>query len=127
MDRLGVCLSLACAVQCLAAPVLFTTLPMAGLGFFLDGPLEIILLGASMTLATGSLGWGFRVHRHWRVFGVLTAAVGMILLGRFAVDEPYELVLVVSGAVLLGAGHLCNRALCRACLRCQGEEGHGTG
>lgn len=120
-------LSLACAVQCLAAPVLFTVLPMAGLGLFLAGPLEIVFLGASMTLATGSFCWGFRMHRHWGVFGLLTAAAGMILIGRLVVAASYEFALVVSGTVILAAGHLCNRALCRTCLRCQEEDAHGAG
>ena len=126
MDGLGICISLACAVHCLVAPVVFTVLPLAGLGFFVDGTLEAILLSTSVVLATGSLCWGFRVHRHRGVFGLLAAAAAMILLGRLAVEERYELGFVMIGIVFLVAGHLLNRALCRACLRCQDEEAPGA-
>jgi sugar phosphate permease len=127
IDRLGVCLSLACAVQCLATPLLFTVLPLAGLGFFIEGPLEMIFLAAAMAMATGGLCWGFRVHRHRGVFGVLAAAAAMILLGQLVLDESYELAFVVIGTAILAGGHLLNRALCRACRRCQDEDTHAAG
>jgi hypothetical protein len=82
IDRLGVCLSLACAVQCLARPLLFT---------------------------------------------VLAAAAAMILLGQLVLDESYELAFVVIGTAILAGGHLLNRALCRACRRCQDEDTHAAG
>jgi MerC mercury resistance protein len=126
LDRVGVCISLGCAVQCLAMPLLITVLPLAGLGLLLDGPMETFFIGASMTLAVVSLCWGVRVHRRWGVFLILGAAMGLMLVGRWAVAEPYELLLVVMGALLLATMHLLNHYLCRLCMRCQDGGRHGA-
>jgi hypothetical protein len=118
LDRLGVCLSLACTAQCLAAPAAVTLLPLAGLGLWVEGPLEAVFVGASMALATASLCWGFRVHRHWGVLGVVAGAATLSLLGYAVLEPPYEWAFGASGALVLAAGHLLNRTLCRACRRC---------
>jgi hypothetical protein len=126
LDRVGLCISLGCAVQCLAMPLLATVLPLAGLGLLLEGPLEMLFIGAAMILAMMSLCWGVRVHRCWGVFLILGAAMGLILAGRWAVEEPYELLLVVMGALLLATMHLLNRYLCRQCMHCQDGGRHGA-
>jgi hypothetical protein len=126
LDRAGVCISFGCAVQCLAMPLLITVLPLAGLGLLLKGLMEMLFVGASMLLAMVSPCWGVRVHRRWGVFLILGAATGLILAGRWSVEEPYELLLVVMGALLLATMHLLNRYLCRQCLHCQDGGRHGA-
>jgi hypothetical protein len=126
LDQVGACLSLGCAVQCLAMPVVITVFPLSGLGFLLEGPMEMLFIGASMVLAMVSLCWGVRVHRRWRVFLIFGTALGLILAGQWLVEESYELVLVVMGALLFAAMHLLNRYLCHQCLRCEAEETHGV-
>jgi MerC mercury resistance protein len=114
-----------CAVHCLTVPFLVTVLPLAGVGVFLGGSLEILFIVASVVLATGSVCWGFRRHRRWRIFIVLGAALTMIAVGRFLASEPYELVFVLMGAMVLAAGHLLNRYLCLTCVVCENEPAHG--
>jgi hypothetical protein len=125
IDLVGTCVSLVCAVHCLAVPLLATVLPLAGAGVLLGGSLEILFIVASVILATGSLCWGFRRHGRWRVFVVLGAALTMIAVGRFLASEPYELVFVFMGAMVLAAGHLLNRYLCLTCVVCEDEPAHG--
>jgi MerC mercury resistance protein len=121
VDIVGTCVSLVCAVHCLSLPFLVTVLPLAGAGVLLGGELEVLFIVASVALATGSLCWGFRRHRRGRVFVVLGAALTMIAVGRFLASEPYELVCVVVGAVVLAGGHLLNRHLCQTCVVCRDE------
>ena len=102
-----------------------TVLPLAGVGVLLGAWLEVLFIVASVALATGSLCWGFRRHRRWRVFIVLGAALTMIVVGRFLASEPYELVCVVLGAVALAGGHLLNRYLCQTCVVCEDEPARG--
>jgi MerC mercury resistance protein len=116
-DRLGVALSLACAAHCVAVP-----LPAAGIGWLLAGSAEALLVAASLVLAAGSLCWGVRVHGRWGVLLPLWVALAMIVTGRLLAHEPYELLLVVTGAMLLTASHLLNRHLCRTCATCPDEE-----
>jgi hypothetical protein len=49
----------------------------------------------------------------------------MIVVGRFLVREPRELVCVVMGAVILAAGYLLNRYLCLTCMVCEDEPAGG--
>jgi MerC mercury resistance protein len=125
LDLVGTCVSLVCALHCLTLPLLVTVLPLAGVGVLLGGPLEVLFITASIALATGSLCWGFRQHRRWRVFVVLGAALTMIVVGRFMASEPYEFVFVVGGAVVLAGGHLLNRYLCLTCRVCEDEDARG--
>jgi hypothetical protein len=124
IDLVGTCVSLVCARHCLSVPFLTTVLPLAGVGMLLGGALEALFIVASVALATGGLCWGFRRHGRWRLFIALGAALTMITVGRFVVSEPYELMGVVVGAVVLAAGHLLNRYLCLTCVVCQDEPGH---
>jgi MerC mercury resistance protein len=125
IDLLGTCVSLVCALHCLTVPLLVTVLPLAGAGRILGGSLEVLFIAASVALATGSLCWGFRRHRRWRVLIVLGAALTMIAVGRFLASDPYELVCVVMGAAVLAGGHLLNRYLCRTCVVCEDEPVRG--
>jgi MerC mercury resistance protein len=125
IDLVGTCVSLVCALHCLTVPLLVTVLPLAGAGVVLGGSLEVLFIAASVALATGSLCWGFRRHRRWRVLIVLGAALTMIAVGRFLASDPYELVCVVMGAAVLTGGHLLNRYLCRACVVCEDEPARG--
>jgi MerC mercury resistance protein len=125
LDLVGTCVSLMCALHCLTVPLLVTVLPLAGAGVFLGGSLEVLFLAASVALATGSLCWGFRRHRRWRMFIVLGAALTMIAVGRFLARESFELVFVVMGAAVLAGGHLLNRYLCLTCRVCEDEDARG--
>jgi hypothetical protein len=124
LDLVGTCVSLVCALHCLTVPLLVAVLPLAGAGVLLGGSLEILFIVVSVALASGTLCWGFRRHRRWRVLIALGAALSMIAVGRFLASEPYELVCVVVGAVVLAGGHLLNRYLCLTCVVCQDEPVH---
>ena len=100
IDQLGAGLSLACALHCLAVPLLLSLLPFAGVGFLAGGSVETAFLGTSLVLAVGSLCWGFRIHHQRCTLLLLGAALLLILSGRFAPGETAE---VVCGE--LTAGH----------------------
>ena len=122
IDRVGAWLSLSCAAHCMVAPLFLIVFPLAGLGRFVNHPIEGGLLVVSVGLAVGSLCWGFHIHRRGRVLFVLGSALAMIATGRFWAEESHETILVTAGAVTLAAGHLLNRHLCKACVPCQHGE-----
>ena len=122
IDQIGVGLSLACAVHCLAAPLLLTALPLLGLSFVADDMTEVVLLSSALVLAVGSLCWGFQRHKSGRVFLLLAVAVALIATGRLFAEDRSESLLVVAGAVILAASHALNWHLCRSCLDCQHPE-----
>lgn len=118
-DPAGVCFSLACAIHCLVTPLLVTALPFAGLGFLLDERTELFFVLASLTLASGSLAWGFRIHRQQRVLLTFGAAAALLVTGRFFLEGPYEIILVAAGAGLVTVSHILNFQFCRSCDFCE--------
>lgn len=114
VDNAGVFLSSACAVHCVAVPLLVTFLPLVGLGFLASEPAEFAIVGA-VVLAVGSVVAGVRYHRRYRAFLTLVLAVGVIAAGYTAAEGNFEVILHVTGGVLLATTHLLNRHLCRTC------------
>lgn len=123
LDPTGISLSLLCAVHCLLMLVLITVLPLVGLGILANEQTERFFVIVALTVAAGSIFWGFHLHRQQRVLLTLGAAAAMMLAGRFALaDGPYEIALVTTGAGLLIVSHALNLRLCRTCAVCHEED-----
>jgi hypothetical protein len=118
IDSMGAWISLGCALHCAAIPLLFSFLPLLGLGFLVDDAFETLLLTFSVALAFGSLCWGYRLHRRWSGFLILTSGLSLILVGRNFVNSEFEIPFVVAGALFLAAAHMLNRYLCVRCHDC---------
>ncbi len=122
LDRLSVCVSAACLVQCLVLPVLLIALPIASLGFFGDEIFHLLLLAVILPLSTLAflLGWNFHRNTSMLVPGIaglvslmLAASLGHDVLGNWG-----ETFLTVLGGILLISGHILNlRSRRRACVR----------
>lgn len=115
IDSLGATVSIACAIQCSVFPLLVGVLPLLGLGFLLGDGVEKVFVATSVILGVSSFTWGFRYHRRFHIFGFLVSALALISAGRFWVDERYEIPIVISGTLVLTAGHFLNRRLCLLC------------
>ena len=118
LDQVGAFLSSACALHCLALPLLVVVLPWVGFGFLLDRKLEFLFVGGSILLATLSFCLGYRLHREIRLLLALYLCTGMIVLGKVFIGGSTGLWLAVPGALGLAAGHLLNRRLCHQCETC---------
>ena len=77
VDNTGACLSFACALHCMAMPLLVTILPLIGLSFLVSEPAELAIIGGAVVLALGSIVWGVRHHRRWRAFLVLIVGIAI--------------------------------------------------
>jgi hypothetical protein len=122
VDSLGASVSIACAIQCTLFPLLIGVLPLVGLGFLAGDGVEKVFLVTSVILAVGSLSWGFRRHKNLYVFLFLIGGLLLIFTGRVWVDANSEISFVVSGTLVLAAGHLLNRRLCQLCVVCEANE-----
>ena len=121
-DTTGACLSVACAIHCLAMPLLVAVLPLIGLGFLATERAELFLVLGAIGLAVGSLAWGVRHHRSWRALLILIVALAFIATARTAVEGTFEVVFYSIGAILLASAHLVNRYLCKTCPACEPED-----
>jgi len=100
----------------------FGVLPLLGLGFFVGDGIEKIFVATSIIIAVSSFSWGFRYHRRFHIFVFLVSAVALISIGWLEIDELYETPIVISGTLVLAAGHFLNRRLCRLCKECADEQ-----
>ncbi|HEY7558687.1 MAG TPA: MerC domain-containing protein [Candidatus Binatia bacterium] len=122
VDSLGAGVSIACAIQCALFPLLIGVLPLIGLGLLAQDGVETVFLATSIVLALGSFSWGFLQHRQLYIFLFLIGGLTLIFIGRAWVDEGSENSFVVPGMLVLAAGHVLNRRLCRLCIACEGEQ-----
>ncbi len=107
-SSVGTMLSLACAVHCMAAPVLLLALP--NLGSLMSRELEwVLVLGiVGLTIPAGRNAW--RAGARWAIAGFV---VGLALLASsFALghdhDQPAMLLgpaLAIGGSLLLASAH----------------------
>lgn len=121
VDNVGAVLSCACAVHCVAMPLLLTVLPLLGLGFLVSESAELIIIGA-VALAMGSVVWGVRHHGHWRAFLIIVVAIAFIAIGHVATEGIFEVVFHTTAGILLATAHLLNRHLCKTCPACGDEH-----
>jgi hypothetical protein len=117
LDRVGACISFACALHCILLPFVITALPLIGLGIVASSQFEVAIIGLSITLATASFCWGSRIHGKRRTLLFLLAALLLFFVGH-DLDGSMHWIVMSLGGVSLAAGHLINRRLCRSCEQC---------
>jgi MerC mercury resistance protein len=128
-DRLGLCLSVACLIHCLATPILLIALP--SLSFLVAEHdhehimLHEVLLAVLPLIAILAFIPGYRMHRkleifYWSLPGIAALAVGVLL----SHDRPLlATAITILGSALLVRAHLLNR---RECACCQSGHGHDS-
>ncbi len=118
-DRIGMGLSILCAVHCLVTPVIILSIPFLA-RYYLAHPLFHLVL-AFMIIPVGLLAFysGIRHHHNWWVAAMgipglvlVTGIPYMVHVQGFAWNEQ---ALMVAGSVLLVAAHLLNRKSCHTC------------
>ena len=106
-DRIGVALSAACAVHCVAGLVLVTLLGLSG-GFLLNPRIHEV--GLALAIVIGGIGLGLGVLRHRRAGVAALGGLGLALmaLGLVVSDGPFEAIVTICGVGLLGLAHMRN-------------------
>ncbi len=116
LDRLGICVSTVCLVQCLVLPVLVVVTPLASLGFLGEEAFHFALLAVILPIALIAFALGYRTHRSGPVLAFGVAGLAAVAFAALAHDllGPLGTALVTSagGVALIGA-HLRNLRLRR--------------
>ncbi|MBE7178002.1 MAG: MerC domain-containing protein [Mucilaginibacter polytrichastri] len=108
--------STACAIHCALLPLVFTLLPILGLGFlaapwFENGMLAFAVLTGCVSLLTAY----FRHHRRSVPLWILLAGFAFLLAGRTSGEGMYEAILVSLGGFMIAGAHFLNWRLMRNC------------
>ena len=108
MDFAGMGLSVACAVHCLFAPALLSTIPLAGLKFISHEAVESGMIALVGLLAAFTFLNGYRIHQKigHLVFGVIGLAIFLLL--RPTVGESIEPIATFFGGSAFVIGHFLN-------------------
>lgn len=121
MDIVGMGLSVACAVHCLAAPVLLSTLPLLGIEFVGHEGFESVMIAMIAILAGFTFFKGYRTHgrKGHLALGAFGLLVFLFLRPSVSVAlEPYATVLGGSAFVI---GHFLNWKWSKPCEECACE------
>ena len=79
LEKLGISLSMACAVHCMAMPVALAFLP--SLGNWVTEDIELIITLSSLFIAVFVLGKDVRLHKNPLPILILLTSFAIILLG----------------------------------------------
>jgi len=108
LDKAGIIVSVLCAIHCLSLPILVSILPLIGLQFLSNEIVEFIFILLALFIATLSLsGSYFKIHRNFFPIAVLLIGFLILIVGRNLFEE-FEVVLTVTGALVVITAHIIN-------------------
>lgn len=112
LDRLGIGVSLTCAVHCVASAILGVVPTLAGRVAFLEW-MELPLLLVALVVGTTSLVPASRAHGHRGPVVLFATGMVVLLASRLVPSGTAELVLTITGFTPVALAHLWNLRLCR--------------
>ena len=116
LDHIGVTASTLCAVHCALVPILFTSLPLLGLGFLANVWIEWGMIVLALFIGVYSIGLSYlRIHRQLLPLALLVAGFVTIMLGHAFAIGWAEAVIVPVGGLLIATAHFVNYKYSGAC------------
>ncbi len=113
LDIVGMVLSLACALHCLAVPLLLMFGAFTGLHFLADPAIEHTVIFGSIIIAGLSLIPHYFHHRRKEVLVTATTGFALIFIGHFFGLAWLHGLLVAAGGAAVAVSHLLNWRYCR--------------
>lgn len=102
-------LALACAIHCILMPFVSAALPLIGMQFLESTAFEAGLVGAGLSFGAWSIARGYKqVHGLRSLPAAFSGGALLMLSGILFFEEPWEILLVVSGAVTVAVAQLVN-------------------
>jgi hypothetical protein len=126
LGKLGVSLSVACSIHCLAMPFVVAAVPAAGSALHTDLFTEVLLLGSSIVLSGFTLLKDYRqLHRQWLPLFLLSLACFAIIFqfSNNTTEHSHTELSVgsVLGGVLIFAAYVSNWFISRKFHTCPAE------
>jgi len=116
LDRLGAVVSFACALHCLAVPLIIGVLPFLGLGFIGEERTDTAIAAIAVTIAAASALWGFHRHRELRLLMAFAAAIGLVAVGNaLGLHDALGRWLAIAGGLAIAVSHVISSRLCHRC------------
>ncbi|MGF7039773.1 CHASE2 domain-containing sensor protein [Mucilaginibacter lappiensis] len=116
LDNIGITASTLCAIHCAIVPVLFTSLPLLGLGFLANAWVEWGMIVLALVIGVYSIGLSYlRTHRRPLPLFLLITGFVIIMLGHAFIKGWAEAIIVPIGGLLIAIAHFVNYKRTGAC------------
>lgn len=117
-DKLAISLSMACAIHCLALPLILALLPSLAALQLNHEAFHAWMLAAVIPSSIYALTLGCKQHRRMSVLSLggigLICLILAVVLGEARIGEYGEKVLTLVGAAFVALGHFINYRWCSA-------------
>ena len=126
-------LSMACAIHCLAMPMLIPLLPLVASSYFGGETTEAVILTITLLIAGPTLFRGYLKHRKFRVPAIFLLGLLFLALrpgslhhehAHLHEGEILHFVMAALAGLSLAIGHWINLKLCKSCPSCKDGESH---
>lgn len=116
LDNIGITASTLCAVHCAVVPLVFTSLPLVGLGFLANAWVEWGMIIFALAIGVYSIGLSYR-RTHRRIVPLIMLVLGfaIIMAGHAFTKGITEVMVVPVGGLLIAAAHFVNYRYTGAC------------
>ena len=124
LDKMGMALSIGCAIHCMLMPIIIPMLPAIGFVFGHDSKFHIILAFIIISVAGIALLFGYQKHKVNKP--LIYASIGCVLSLTTGIVEHYLEHIMITVITILGsmfvafAHYLNHKYLCR----CKHHGGH---
>jgi hypothetical protein len=115
IDKMGIGVSLLCAVHCAMLPLIITMLPLLGLEVFADPLFETAIIFTSLIIGITSLSSAFVQHKARLPLLLLVTGFISIFIGHYFIGENFEWLFLASGGFTVAAAHYNNWQLIKQC------------
>jgi len=117
MDKIGMALSIGCAIHCVLTPIVLPLLPMLGFLIGHDGHFHLILSAVITGVAALALIPGYRKHKMWGpIISAWMGIVTIIVMGvlEYYTHSPLIMICTIIGSCFIIVGHYFNhKYLCK--------------
>lgn len=111
MDKLGMGVSIACAIHCAALPLIIGALPLLGISFLANEYFETGIIITSLIIGYSSLTRSFCKYNHTAPLIIITVGFGLIFIGKFLANQSQEWLFLTLGGLLIATAHYYNLKL----------------
>jgi len=119
LDNIGMTASTLCAIHCAIVPLVFTSLPLIGLGFLANPWVEWSMIILALFIGVSSIGMSyFRTHRRLLPLTLLIAGFMVIIAGHLFITGWVEGIIVPLGGFTIATAHFVNYKYAGACKSC---------
>ncbi|HVX27686.1 MAG TPA: MerC domain-containing protein [Parafilimonas sp.] len=116
LDKIGIGASLACAIHCIALPLIFSTLPLFGIEIIENWKIEVAMIGTAFITGSWALYHGYKKHHHhfW-LLPVFAVGLSLVVTGNLVAHQWLDMTLKFFGAGLIVTAHIFNLKYNKQC------------